>query len=62
MFIQSIIDYLEIIFEAHCTEMLKYRTVYEILMKRSTPNNASIITDIIFKKLSTDKDGTVELH
>jgi hypothetical protein len=59
MFIQSIIDYLEIIFEAYSGQMLKYRTIYEILVKRSTPNNATTITDIIFKKLSIDKDGSV---
>lgn len=62
MFIQSIIDYLQIIFEAYSSEKMKYQLIYDILVKRSSPTDAITIADIIFKKLSVDKESTVQLQ
>lgn len=62
MFIQSIIDYLEIIFQVYANLDLSYELVYQILVKRSDHIDAVTISDIIFKKLDVNKEGIVNLQ
>ncbi len=62
MFIQSIIDYLEIIFEVYSLEKMSYETIYSILAKRSEPEAALTISEIIFKKLGVEKDECIHLQ
>ncbi len=62
MFIQSIIDYLEIIFEVYSLEKMSYEVVYSILAKRSEAEAALTISEIIFKKLGIEKDESIHLQ
>lgn len=62
MFIQSIIDYLEIIFEVFSLEKMSYEVVYSILAKRSEAEAALTISEIIFKKLGIEKDESIHLQ
>lgn len=62
MFIQSIIDYIEIIFEAFSDSGLDYQLILTVLVKRSDLERAVMITDLIYKKLDKDVGGNVMIQ